>query len=242
MTKYALVTGGTRGIGYAVAELLIDHGYNVIITYSADSHKADEAVAQLQSNSDFKATAIKADISDLSSIDVINEYLLHQKIKLDALVLNAGLTDRSSFQDISIETWQKVFTANVHYPLFLIQKLVPHFNEGASVVFTGSTMAIFPHSVSLAYGVTKSAVHAMVKNLVKFLSPLNIRVNAVAPGFVDTEWQKTKPAEIKASINSKIALGRFCEPSELAKIYLMLVQNGYLNGEIISVDGGYSYK
>lgn len=242
MSKYALVTGGTRGIGYAVAELLIQNGFNVIITYSADSENAKKAVSQLETKSTLTATAVRADISDLSSIGIISDYLHNQNIKLDALILNAGLTDRSSFTDIGIDAWQKVFTANVHYPLFLIQKLIPQFNANASVVCTGSTMAVFPHSVSLAYGVTKSAVHAMVKNLVKFLSPLDIRINAVAPGFVDTEWQKTKPAEIKASINSKIALGRFCEPSELAEIYLMLVQNAYLNGEIISVDGGYSYK
>ena len=103
-------------------------------------------------------------------------------------------------------------------------------------------MGIEPHSVSLVYGVTKSAVHALVKNLVKFLVPYEVRVNAVAPGFVDTEWQKTKPAEIRQNIERKVSLGRFCEPSELAEVYKMLIENSYLNGEVIVVDGGYSYK
>jgi 3-oxoacyl-[acyl-carrier protein] reductase len=111
-----------------------------------------------------------------------------------------------------------------------------------SVTFTGSLMGIEPHSVSLAYGVSKSAVHALVKNLVKFLLPYDIRVNAVAPGFVDTDWQKTKPVEIRKSIESKIAVGRFCAPEEIAEVFLMLIENHYFNGEIVVVDGGYLYK
>ena len=109
-------------------------------------------------------------------------------------------------------------------------------------MFTGSLMGIQPHSVSLAYGVTKSAVHALVKNMVKFLVPYELRVNAVAPGFVDTEWQKTKPAEIRRNIENKVSLGRFCDPDELAEVYKMLIENSYFKGEVDIVDGGYSYK
>ncbi len=103
-------------------------------------------------------------------------------------------------------------------------------------------MGVHPHAVSLSYGVSKAAVHALTKNLVKSLAPVGIRVNAVAPGFVDTDWQKGKPAEIRQSIESKIALGRFCTPEEIADVYKMVIENQYLNGEIITVDGGYSYK
>jgi 3-oxoacyl-[acyl-carrier protein] reductase len=90
--------------------------------------------------------------------------------------------------------------------------------------------------------VTKSAVHALTKNLVKFLTPYHIRVNAIAPGFVDTEWQKNKPQEIRRNIENKLASGRFCLPEELADVYKLLIENQYINGEIIVVDGGYSYK
>lgn len=135
-----------------------------------------------------------------------------------------------------------MFFANVHFPVFLLQRIVGFINKGGSIVFTGSLMGIQPHSVSLVYGVTKSAVHALVKNMVKFLVPYELRVNAVAPGFVDTEWQKTKPAEIRRNIENKVSLGRFCDPEELAEVYRMLVENSYFNGEVIVVDGGYSYK
>ena len=82
----------------------------------------------------------------------------------------------------------------------------------------------------------------VAQNLVKFMAPYKIRVNAIAPGFVDTDWQKTKPAEIRRNIENKIALERFCDPDELAEIYKLIVENNYLNGEIITVSGGYSYK
>jgi 3-oxoacyl-[acyl-carrier protein] reductase len=82
----------------------------------------------------------------------------------------------------------------------------------------------------------------MVKNMVKFLAPYEIRVNAVAPGFVDTEWQKNKPADIRRNIEDKIALKRFADPAEIAEIYRMLIENSYFNGEVIVADGGYSYK
>ena len=103
-------------------------------------------------------------------------------------------------------------------------------------------MGIEPHATSLSYGVTKSAVHALTKNLVKFLTPYGVRVNAVAPGFVDTDWQKNKPVEIRRNIEAKVAMGRFCHPDEVAEIYRMLIENNYMNGSVVVVDGGYAYR
>jgi 3-oxoacyl-[acyl-carrier protein] reductase len=123
-----------------------------------------------------------------------------------------------------------------------MQRIVSKMRKGGCVVFTGSLMGIEPHSVSLAYGVSKSAVHALVKNMVKFFVPYDLRVNAVAPGFVDTEWQLNKPEEIRRNIERKVSLGRFCHPDELAEVYKMLIENNYFNGVIVVCDGGYSYK
>ena len=158
------------------------------------------------------------------------------------MIFNAGITSRTRFEEIKQEEWERVFYANVHFPVFLLQKILSRIEIGGNVLFTGSLMGVYPHSVSLSYGVTKSAMHALVQNLVKFMAPYKIRVNAIAPGFVDTDWQKTKPAEIRRNIENKIALERFCDPDELAEIYKLIVENNYLNGEIITVSGGYSYK
>ena len=114
--------------------------------------------------------------------------------------------------------------------------------SGSAIIFTGSMMAIHPHSVSLSYGVTKSAVHGLVTNLVKHLEPFGIRVAGIAPGFVDTEWQKTKPTDVRKSIEGKVASHRFASPEEVGQVFKMVAENEYFNGDIISLSGGYSYK
>lgn len=242
MSKYALITGGTKGIGYAVAKCLGKMGYHLILTYNTDTIIAQKSSNELRNECGVEVTALQADSSDKKAIDIVSHHIINRDITLDVIVFNAGLTCRDSFEEMKYEDWERVFFANVHFPTFLLQRLIKNINSGGSVIFTGSLMGILPHAMSLSYGVTKAAVHALVKNLVKFLAPHNIRINAVAPGFVDTEWQKNKPAEIRKSIEEKIALGRFCNPDELAEVYKLLVENTYLNGEIIIADGGYSYK
>lgn len=242
MKKLVLITGGTKGIGKAIALLLGKAGYNLLLTFASDEDVAQSACEEIHRLTGADTQSIKADITRRESINDIYLYLAKNNLTLDALVFNAGLTCRDTLENMCPEDWERVFFGNIHFPVFLLQRTLSLINKGGSVVFTGSAMGIYPHSVSLAYGVTKTAVHALVKNLVKFLAPYEIRINAVAPGFVDTEWQKTKPVEIRRNIENKVALGRFCEPDELAEVYKMLIENSYLNGEIIVVDGGYSYK
>ena len=242
MTKFALITGGTKGIGKAVAQILAKAGYNLILTYGNDVEAAQFVQAEFTEKFNTEIFILQADITSEKSIQVIFDFLESKDIRLFSLIFNAGITSRTRFEDIKQEEWERVFYANVHFPVFLLQKILSRIEIGGNVLFTGSLMGVYPHSVSLSYGVTKSAMHALVQNLVKFMAPYKIRVNAIAPGFVDTEWQKTKPAEIRRNIENKIALERFCDPNELAEIYKLIVENNYLNGEIITVSGGYSYK
>ena len=231
MEKRVLITGGTKGIGRAVAECLAKAGYSLILTYASDKEEALRVADGLLQQYKVEVLTLQADISDRKSIEKIESFLTGCSMRLDAVIFNAGLTCRDSFEDLDIVEWERVFFANVHFPVFLLQRIVGLINKGGSIVFTGSLMGIQPHSVSLVYGVTKSAVHALVKNMVKFLVPYELRVNAVAPGFVDTEWQKTKPAEIRRNIENKVSLGRFCDPEELAEVYRMLVENSYFRNE-----------
>ena len=242
MTKFALITGGTKGIGKAVAQILAKAGYNLILTYGNDVEAAQFVQAEFTERFNTEIFILQADITSEKSIQVIFDFLKRKDIRLFSLIFNAGITSRTRFEEIKQEEWERVFYANVHFPVFLLQKILSRIEIGGNVLFTGSLMGVYPHSVSLSYGVTKSAMHALVQNLVKFMAPYKIRVNAIAPGFVDTDWQKTKPAEIRRNIENKIALERFCDPDELAEIYKLIVENNYLNGEIITVSGGYSYK
>lgn len=243
MNKFAVITGGTKGLGRAVAERLLAEGFDVLLTFGADHERARQTEAELRTAyEESEIAVVQADATSTTSIDVIDGYLEAHDRGLDVLILNAGLTARGSLEELDLETWDRVFRANVDIPVFTIQRLMGRFAPGASIVFTGSLMGFQPHSMSLAYGVSKSAVSALVKNLVKFLAPRGIRVNAVAPGFIDTEWQLAKPSHVRDNINSKISLGRFATPDEVTDPYIMLVNNPYITGESIIIDGGYSYR
>lgn len=239
----ALITGGTRGIGFAVAKRLAGRGYDLILTYHSNEEAAGRAECELRALGAESVAILALDTSKEESVSRLSAYLRERGTAVDVLVLNAGITKREPFGQISQKSWMEVFQANVHFPTLLIQDLAGDvLVPGSSIVFTGSLLGIRPHGTVLSYGVTKAAVHALVENLVKFLSPLSIRVNAVAPGFVDTDWQRNKPAEIRASIESKTALGRFSTPDEISDAFVFAIDSKYLNGEIIKIDGGYDFR
>lgn len=243
MNRFAVITGGTKGLGRAIAERLLAEGFDVLLTFASDEVRARTAQSELSiryAESDVRV--LQADASSMESIDTIDNYLSSSGQRIDALILNAGMTDRKGFEELDVESWNRILRANLDVPVFTIQRLIDRFAPGGSIVFTGSLMGIQPHSMSLSYGVSKAAIHALVKNLVKFLAPKGVRVNAVAPGFIDTEWQLTKPANVRDSINSKISLGRFATPQEVTDPYVMLINNSYITGETIMIDGGYSYR
>lgn len=240
--KYALVTGGTRGIGVAVAHMLAKRGFSLFLTYVSDTERAAACARRLSKDYGVRVVARRYDATDLDSITTLVDDIRDHTDRVDVVVHNAGITERTDFTDITLDQWRSVFDANIHFPTFLTRELLPMMPRGSSIVFTGSLMGIEPHAMSLSYGVTKSAVHSLVRNFVKVLQPHDIRVNGVAPGFIDTEWQLGKPEHIRRSIESKVAAGRFGDPAEVAAVYEMLIDNDYINGEIITVDGGYSFR
>jgi 3-oxoacyl-[acyl-carrier protein] reductase len=239
---YAVVTGGTKGIGKEICRKLLIQGYKVIAVYK------DDDVTALLSKKEFEIEfsdfffLIKCDLSETENITTLYSEVRLITESVDVLILNAGKTLRKGIADMTIGEWNSVLSVNLTIPIFLIQRFLPILKKGSNIIFTGSSMSAYPHSVSLSYGITKSAVHALVKNLVKFLVPYEIRVNCVAPGFVDTAWQKEKSSEVRENIIKKISVKRFAEPEEVASAYLFIINNEYLNGEIITIDGGYSYE
>jgi 3-oxoacyl-[acyl-carrier protein] reductase len=158
------------------------------------------------------------------------------------VVLNAGATCRNPFGQVEYAEWNRVMDTNVNIPFFICQKLFNIVEDCGSVVIVGSGMGIYPHAVSTAYSASKSAAHMLAKSLVKEFAARGIRVNAIAPGFVDTEWQKEKPDWLREKITNKIALKRFGTTEEIAQAVLFLLENGYVNGTVLQVDGGYDYE
>ena len=161
---------------------------------------------------------------------------------IDCIVCNAGMSIRKSFTETTDEDWDKQMEVAVNSHYIMIRELFRLIPPGSRIIFTGSQMAVHPHAMVLSYGVTKSAVCALAKNLVKEFEGTGTTVNAIIPGFVETPWQKEKPEEIKQNIYKKTAIHRFASIDEVVDAYRFCIDNPFVNGSLIEVNGGYCYK
>lgn len=238
--KNAIVTGATRGIGLATAEMLLKEGYHVTVTYAYDEASVEPCKVRLSAIGD----AFEIVWADQTNKQEMKDFAtkMREKGHIDCIVCNAGMTLRTGLTEIEEEDWERVMQMNVNSNVYLIRDLFDVIPNNSRIVFTGSLMGILPHSVSLSYGVTKAAVMALAKNLVKFFEGTGTTVNAIAPGFVETEWQKDKPMEIRNNIYNKTAIKRFADPSEIADAIRFCINNAFVNGSIIEVSGGYCFK
>lgn len=237
--KNAIVTGGTKGIGLAIAKMLLHENYAVTVTYAHDSSAVAVCEDDLRKISD-SFDIIQADQSDKLSMNSFVEKM-RQKSHIDCIILNAGTTFRAGLQT-SDEDWERVMQVNVNSSMYLIRDVYDIIPPNSRIVFISSMMGILPHSVSISYGVSKAAEIALAKNLVKEFAGTGTTINVITPGFVDTDWQKSKPQEIRDSICAKTALGRFALPEEIAEAARFCVKNEFVNGSVIEIHGGYNYK
>ena len=230
--KYAVVTGGTSGIGLGVAKMLLSKGYYVFVTYvgakPVDLFENYEAIHTDQTS--------RKDVYDF-----IN-YVKSKTNHLDCLVCNAGITIRKLFVETEDSDWDKMMEVAVNSHYIMVREFYTIIPEDSRILFTGSQMGLMPHAMVLAYGVTKAAIHALAKNLVKEFDGTGTTVNAIVPGFVETPWQKEKPEEIKQNIYRRTAIHRFATVDEIVDAYRFCIDNPFVNGSLIEVNGGYSYK
>ena len=241
--KTAVVTGSTKGIGRAIGLELLSRGCMVVFNYSKDEESAQKLRFDLgQRGCQNRALVVKADLSRIEGIDMLLSETDGFLDSLDYLVLNAGTTWRGSLQELQLKEWERVLSTNLTVPLFLTQTLARRMTEGGCVLFIGSAMGQYPHTLSIPYGISKAAVHYLTRCLVKELAPQKARVNCLCPGFVETSWQTEKPLEIRASIESKIAMHRFADPEEVAQMAASILENPYMNGSLVNIDGGYCFQ
>lgn len=245
MGHKVLVTGGSKGIGLAAVEAMAKRGdvEEIFLTYNSDADHALEVLETLgDTYEDVVFHLCQLDVTDPLEGEALEEALEQLDFVPTVVCFNANVTNRSRLEELDMDEWRSLFQANVHFPVEMTKRLAPKMAEGGLFLFTGSMMAVQPHSVSLGYGVSKSAVHALVTNLVKHLEPYKHRVVGIAPGFVDTDWQKTKPAEVRANIKAKVALHRFASPEEVGSLFAFVLENGYFDGDVLTISGGYSYR
>lgn len=244
MSKVTIITGGTSGIGRGIAEkILANSGANDIL-YVSFGHNQKQAEEFLHAQSEADQKKLRLIQADMSSYDQMMNFVTRIKKEtdhVDWLVNNVGISTYAKYEDYTFEEWSKIVNTNLSVPVFLVKELRPIIRDGGSILFTGSYAGQQAYSSSLVYGVTKSAIHFLTKSLVKELEPKQIRVNAIAPGFIETSWHKNRTPESYERINRKIALHRFGEISEVADMAYEILKNGYMNGSIVDIHGGYDY-
>jgi 3-oxoacyl-[acyl-carrier protein] reductase len=236
--KYVLVTSSTSGIGKAIGKMFLEQGYYVFFNYSKNEDNRKKLEDEIK-NYNNMYSIIKLDLSKFENVNILYEEIIGITNSLDCIVLNTGITNRKSFQDISIDEFTNVINTNLNIPFFIVQKFSEMIKDNGRIIFIGSLLGILPHATSIPYAVSKAGLHMLAKSLVKVFKNRKITVNVIAPGFIDTDWQLSKEPEHRKRIENKIALGRFGTVDEVAKTCLHIVENKYINGAILNIDGGY---
>lgn len=239
--KTALVTGASRGIGRASALALAKAGAQVLIHYSTGKTEAQAVVAEIR-NSGGRADAIGVDLARPDGAHVLAKDV--RSIigdRLDVLVANAGAAKSAPIEDLSVEDFDRLFAVNVRAPYFLVQQLLPILGEGSSVVLVSSLAAHASVGELSAYAATKGAVDTLVKHFASALGGRGIRVNAVAPGVVETDMSSFAKTESGRDFTLSLqALKRVAQPNDIGDVIAFLASSGarWITGDTIRVDGG----
>jgi 3-oxoacyl-[acyl-carrier protein] reductase len=239
--KTALVTGASRGIGRASALALAKAGAQVLVHYSTGKSDAQAVVDTIRNNGG-RADALCADLSKPDGAHVLaKEVRSIVGERLDVLVANAGVGKSAPIEDLSIEDFDRLFAVNVRAQYFLVQQLLPILGDGSSVVFVSSLAAHASVGELSAYAATKGAVDTLVKHLASAFGGRGIRVNAVAPGVVQTDMSGfTKTDGGREFTLSLQALKRLAQPDDIGDVIAFLASSEarWITGDIVRVDGG----
>ena len=239
--KVAIITGGSRGIGFATAEKFLQEGAAVIIAASTPTN-AQAAVAKLRKK--YPAAlidGISPNLSDLSSVQEAFAQVVEKFGRLDILVNNAGTSERTPFVQYTEELFDKVMDLNVK-GVFNASRIAAEYmkDQGSGVILnTSSMVSLYGQPSGMAYPTSKFAVNGITLSLARELGPRGIRVNAVAPGITETDMMKAVPKEIVDPMVAQIPLRRLGQPEDIANAFAFLASDeaSYITGVVLSVDG-----
>jgi 3-oxoacyl-[acyl-carrier protein] reductase len=239
--KTALVTGASRGIGRASALALAQGGAQVLVHYGKGKAEAEAVVAEIR-NGGGRADAVAADLALPDG-----PHLLAKQVRaiigdrLDILVANAGVGKSANIEDTTVEDFDRLFAINVRAPFFLVQQTLPILGNGSSIVFISSLAAHAVVGTLSAYSATKGAIDTLVKHFAAALGPRGIRVNAVAPGVVDTDMSNFAKTEagLKYALSIQ-AMQRLAQPEDIGPVVAFLASDEarWITGDTVRVDGG----
>ena len=239
--KVAVITGGNSGIGLATAQRFVEEGADVFITGRRQS-ELDAAVKQIGKN----VTGVQGDVSNLADLDRLYDTVKQQKGRIDVLFANAGVGEFVPLEAITEAHFDKTFNINVKGLLFTVQKALPLFQDGGSIILTTSIASSKGAGALSVYSATKAAIRSFARTWTVDLKHRKIRVNAISPGSIDTpgfrgSLQTAEQLEqFKASVVATIPLGRIGSPEDVAKVVSFLASDdsSYVTGIELFVDGG----
>ncbi len=239
--KTALVTGASRGIGRATALALAKEGAQVLVHYGNSPKEAEDVVAEIRKLG-ARADAVQADLASPEGAHALAKQV--RAIvggRLDILVANAGVAKSVTIEETTIEDFDKLFAVNVRAPFFLVQQLLPILGKDSSVIFVSSLGARAAVGTLAAYSSTKGAIDTLVKHFAAALGARGIRVNAVAPGVVNTDMSSFARSDAGRGITLGMqALQRVADPDDIAPVVTFLASDAsrWVTGDILAVDGG----
>lgn len=239
--KIAVVTGGSSGIGFAIAKYLVNQGATVVIT-GRRQQQLDDAVASIGGS----VTAIKADTGNLDELATMYRDIEAAHGRIDVLVANAGTGELAVLGELTEAHFDRIFDTNVKGVTFSIQGALPLMPQGASVVIIGSTASMDPGPGLSVYGASKAALRNLVRSWIQEIKPSGVRINIVSPGPVDTESLRGMFAdnveETLAFLRGRSMVGRIGQPEEIARAVAFVASQdaGYINGIELFLDGGAS--
>lgn len=240
--KVALITGASRGIGRAIAKHLASDGCDVIINYNKSKQQAEELMREINQKYNVNAVIFKADISNEIEINNLFNFAINKFKKIDILINNAGICKDLDFAERTVGDFLETFKTNV-FSVFELSRLVGRemvknkYGKIINISSNNSINCFYPTSID--YDASKSALNSLTKNLAIEFSPY-INVNAVAPGWINTEMNKDLTPDIMELEKEKILKKRIGTPEDVANLVSFLVKDeaDYINGEVIVIDGG----
>jgi acetoacetyl-CoA reductase len=238
--RVAIVTGGSRGIGAAIAKELAAHGVKVVINYSSNREAADATVKEIEQVGG-KAFAAQADVSDTVQARVLVGETITKYGKLDILINNAGITRDRTFRKITDEDWNKVIQVNLNSVYNMTTAALSHIleSDAGRIINISSIIGQAGGFGQTNYSAAKAGMIGFTKSLALELAKTGTTVNAICPGFIDTEMVQAIPDEIRAQIVAKIPVRRFGLPEEIARGVIYLCQDGeYITGQQLNINGG----
>jgi NAD(P)-dependent dehydrogenase (short-subunit alcohol dehydrogenase family) len=233
--KVAVITGGSSGIGLATVKRFVEEGAYVFITGRRQA-ELDAAVREIGAN----VAGVQGDVANLADLDRLYATVGRQKGRMDVLFANAGVVEFVPLGSITEEHFDRLFNINVRGVLFTVQKALPLFTDGGSIILTSSGVSIKGFAAASVYSATKAAVRSFARCWTTDLKQRRIRVNVISPGPIETPMFAEVPQEEKARLSSTVPMGRLGKPDEIASaaVFLASDESSYVTGIELFVDGG----